>query len=892
MLLSPPSGRPRGERGLFPTPAPKWDSPGGRAAGKNGAARPSARPAAAVLFVVLAAPLFPKTLVVPRDFPTIRSAVQASAEGDTVEVETGLYQEGGIVIDKAIRLKSKEPFGAIVYAPDAGSGCIFQVRAAADIEGFILKNAYVGIEQRNSPDVEWTGRDLVLLNMTEAAVSINDMCANIGKAFLRGIIIENARAGVVTNDANGVDIGDCLIVDCDIAFGGLNHLYFNVDRARFWNCKLIFHIQDHPRQSVLPVSGGPGAGGFTIGEDIAVLDSWLSKKNGNPGRPAAGTGILAGGGALPAGGKNRSRLEEGLGLNILGNIHLKQKDYRRARLFYKNSLALGRRAGSEEMIWKANQGLAAVHEARGELEKAVEHYKQAVCSIDRLSEALPLRIYRSGFLSDKLHVYNSLIDLLLRMSVLHPERGHEREAFCFAEISKASSFYDNLLGLMLDLKSGMPEDIAGRETALRREISSIQIRLQDPKNPPEEQERWLLRLNEAEADYRDLMAHVRLRNPAVLPIVRFTAGGYGDLIGGVLDHETALVEYVAGETRSHAFLIAKDTIRAIPLPGSETIGRLVRNYLRFLTLREGKDFCGAQGGKILYDVLLAPFGDILSRGVRKLVIVPDGALYYLPFEALIASGNGKNGKVRYLIEDCEIVYAPSAACLANLRERENGKAREPGILIIANPEIRKDSRIARSRGLSRLGFAAREIKSITRSLPDWKKSLLFNGQATEAEFKGRLTDTYEIIHFVAHGFYNDQNWERTALVLQRERDSIDDGLLQPIDIYHLDLKSDMVVLSACQTGKGRLAKGEGVLGFSLAFMAAGARSVLSSLWNINDESTSRFMGYFYGHLARGESKARALRSSKMRMLESEFGHPRHWAAFVLFGDDSPLAALR
>jgi len=844
------------------------------------------------LFAVFAAPLSPKTFVVPRGFPTIRSAVQAAADGDTVEVETGLYQEGGIVIDKAIRLKSKELFGAVIYAPDAGSGCIFQVRAEAEIEGFILKNAYWGIEQRNSPDVEWTGRDLVFLNMEGAAVSINDMHANIGKAFLRGIIIENAHGGVLTNDANGVDIADCLIVGCDIAFGGSNHLYFNVDGARFWNCKILFNIDGHPPRAGLPASGGSGAGGFTLGGDIVVLDSRLSEKSRTPGQPAAEAGILGGGSVLPGGGRNRSRLREGLGLNILGNIYLDQKDYGKAGLFYKNSLALGRGIGSEEMIWKANQGLAAVHEARGEFEKAVDYYKKAVCSIDRLSGALPLRIYRSGFLSDKLHVYNSLISLLLKMSVIRGESAYEREAFRFAEASKASNFYDNLLGLMLDLKSGLPEDIAERETALRREISRIQIRLQDLKNPPEEQERWLLRLNEAEDDYRDLMAVVKSKKTAVPPIARMPAEGYGDLTGGVLDQETALVEYAVGETRSHAFLITGDTIRAVALPGSETIGRLVRNYLRFLILKEGKDFRGRKGGKILYDVLLAPFRDILSRGIRKLVIVPDDALYYLPFEALITSGNGQNEKARYLIEDCEIIYAPSAACLANLRERESEKTREPGILIIANPEIPKGSGMARGRGSSRLGFAAREIKSIARSLPDWRKSLLLNRQATEAGFKSLPIDTYKIIHFVAHGFYDDQNWERTALVLRRERDSIEDGLLQPIDIYHLSLESDMVVLSACRTGKGRLARGEGILGFSLAFMAAGARSVLSSLWNINDESAARFMGHFYGHLARGESKARALRSSKMEMLESEFSHPYHWAAFVLFGDDSSPLALK
>jgi CHAT domain-containing protein len=143
---------------------------------------------------------------------------------------------------------------------------------------------------------------------------------------------------------------------------------------------------------------------------------------------------------------------------------------------------------------------------------------------------------------------------------------------------------------------------------------------------------------------------------------------------------------------------------------------------------------------------------------------------------------------------------------------------------------------------------------------------------------------YRFIHLAVHGIFDDQNWRWSGLLLWRDKYSADDGVLQLRDIFLLDFRSDLVVLSACQSGKGTLETGEGILGLTGGFLFAGSRAVLVSLWNIDDRSTAVFMSNLYRHLANGESSSRALQKAKVEMIRSRFSHPFYWAAFSLIGD--------
>jgi CHAT domain-containing protein len=186
--------------------------------------------------------------------------------------------------------------------------------------------------------------------------------------------------------------------------------------------------------------------------------------------------------------------------------------------------------------------------------------------------------------------------------------------------------------------------------------------------------------------------------------------------------------------------------------------------------------------------------------------------------------------------------------------------------------------------LSSLPHTQKEVSRVARCFPGGQVDILLDSQANEEGIKSRPLNEYRIIHFACHGFLDEMIPMRSALVLSLDDDSEEDGFLQAREIANLKLDAELVVLSACQTGKGRLENSEGVFGLPRMFFYAGARSIISSLWKINDKSTSEIMPEFYRHLAAGETKARSLRLAKLDMMKSRFSHPFYWAAFILNGD--------
>jgi CHAT domain-containing protein len=282
----------------------------------------------------------------------------------------------------------------------------------------------------------------------------------------------------------------------------------------------------------------------------------------------------------------------------------------------------------------------------------------------------------------------------------------------------------------------------------------------------------------------------------------------------------------------------------------------------------------------------------MARPVSRITIVPDGKLFYLPFEALMRSGpsaasgfrnSGAPGG-RFFIEDYEVSYAPSASTLIAIQERPR---RPPGSLEFLGvaSSLKHDRRpiaFPQAGQLPPLEFAEREIETAASCFPKDKVRLLSGESATESDFLELPLDQFRIIHFATHGLYDDQNWLRSCLLLEQDSRGEHDGFLQPFDIYQLDLNAELVVLSACDLGLGRLEKGEGLFGMALAFFYAGARSFLCSLWSVDDQDSVLFMKTFYDRLHAGWTPGRALRQAKLEMMGPRGRAPYFWAGFVLF----------
>jgi CHAT domain-containing protein len=832
--------------------------------------------------------LYSETWRVPQDFATIKSAVQAASDGDIIEVEDGFYFERNIVLDKNIKIKAKKIFGAIIDGSSAeqSTGAIFLVKAKADIGGFILKNCANGLVQRGSPDVSWTAHDLAILNMTYVAVSINDPEKNIGSASIANVIVDNCGTAFDTNDAHGLEVENCLVTNCRIAFAAFDHISFRVDRAIVWNCGQAFFEDGTP----LPA---PATSKITRGQNIDILDSRLSSEKKNGKDRAFFSNLFEGPKTAAPKNVGHQSIREGLGLVIAGDVYCRLRNWARAMEFYEAALPIGNHAGSEEVLWRAYSGLALALEKQGNFAAALDKYRTTALVLERVRGKLPLRYYNPGFFKDKMEIYVSFIRLLYRHYQENPSGTYLEEAFAFAERARARGFLDSFEKPGLNFDSSRTVDLRDEERRISREISSLQIQLQARYLSAEDRDTLLQNLEEAENSYKDLLIRMKTEDPRFADRYFPEPLGYADIRPKLLSDETALVEYILGEDTSFAFLATRESLSMVELPGSRELSPLVNNYLKFLNLSETNTFLARRGGQRLHDLLLGPFRSRLKKDIKKMIIIPDGYLYYLPFETLVegeeAADQGASQEVRtgtFLVEHYEFSYGPSASALVRLAERDKPRKPEMRLLAVVNSELSRSRKtmFGWPYHLPPLRFAHQETERISRFFSESQKKVLDESQADEGSLKKLDLADYRLIHFAAHGLFDDENWSRSGLFLSRNENSTEDGFFQPRDIYLLNLSADLVVLSACQTGKGRLETGEGLIGLSSAFLFAGSSSVLVSLWNVIDKSTAEFMGDFYSYLMEGKPITRALQEAKIKMIHSPHGHPYHWAAFVLVGN--------
>jgi CHAT domain-containing protein len=420
-------------------------------------------------------------------------------------------------------------------------------------------------------------------------------------------------------------------------------------------------------------------------------------------------------------------------------------------------------------------------------------------------------------------------------------------------------------------------------------------------------EELLKKLETAETDYDLFVQRMRQDNPAFARLVSPETASPEDVQAALPDEQTALIEYFIAEQGSLLFFLTKRDFSIYPLPDGRTLLEKAADYMKLLSQKGEGKFQAQAAGRSLYRELLGPVAGRMAS-VKRLIIVPDGGLHYLPFEALIqdsrAQGDGQGDKSRFLAQDYRVSYAPSASSLLSLLERRQEAEPQKALLAFADPvyelgqksrtpvssdELLREFYLAQGFELYSLPHTGEEVKRISRVLKAGSKDIYTREKAKEEKLKEISLGDFKIIHFATHGLLDERTAMKSALVLSLDEDPREDGFFQAREIWHSQIHADLVVLSACQTGKGRLEKGEGVSGLARAFLHAGAHSVLAALWNINDKSTAEFMGYFYESIGRGKSPDEALHLAKVRMIGSNYSHPFFWAAFVLNGDsDAPI----
>lgn len=348
---------------------------------------------------------------------------------------------------------------------------------------------------------------------------------------------------------------------------------------------------------------------------------------------------------------------------------------------------------------------------------------------------------------------------------------------------------------------------------------------------------------------------------------------------GLLAPNQVFIEYVLDRSSSYALEISKTGMLVHQLPNNGEITGLVRSYLQ--KVKAGTD--NAPQAHSLYSALIAP---ITAHNWDSLILVPDGSLHLLPFGALLDDTGA------YLLQRASLYIAPSASVLARIKREPEIRAEKPFLGVAFSEASNDPGPVAINRGISEI--RSRDIKPLRFSgeeVYEANQALGGNGvvlqgpDASEVKLKSEPLSRFRVIHIAAHGVGDEIEPDRAAIVLHTGN-SVEDGLWQAREIRRTRLNADVVVLSACETGTGRLEGEEGIMNLARAFLTAGAKSVVASLWDVDDRSTATIMEDFYQHLAKGESIASALRSAQLQFIQTygDQASPYLWAGFEVIGD--------
>jgi len=587
-------------------------------------------------------------------------------------------------------------------------------------------------------------------------------------------------------------------------------------------------------------------------------------------------------------------------LNNIGFAQLEMGRLAKAEDSFKQALDIGI---NKEALWEAYYGLGKCFESRNEFSLAIKNYKKAIDVIDHIRKGISVDIHKAGYSRDKLKVYESLVSLLFKLKN-HRSFDATNEIFHVIESAKARAFLESLGESKIDISNRLTEDLRRAEMEISNRVSSGIRRLMEEDLSQVQRKEILREVKNAEDEYLLLISKMRVEVPEVASLVSPMPCNLFQVQNQIIDENTALIEYFLGESQSFVFLITKKDRHLFELPGREKIRKSLKAYLKALSDQPKVAFKGLKGSERLCKELL-PFLHKIPNTVENLVIVPDGTLYYLPFETLSLSTNGSLHLDNLLISKFKISYSPSSSSLLFLMRLKRDEILSKDLLAFGDPNYPNNGKLLgddktspslilkglfHNEGfdLSPLPYSKKEVANISRFFTEKNKDIYTGDNASETTFKSISIEQYKIIHFACHGLLDEKIPLRSALVLSLSKDINEDGFLQVSEIYNLRIKSELVILSACQTARGRLENGEGVLGLPRIFFYAGARSVISTLWRIEDKSTARFMKSFYKYLTKGLDKSQSLRLAKIQMIKSGYSHPFYWAAFILNGEYSSV----
>lgn len=547
---------------------------------------------------------------------------------------------------------------------------------------------------------------------------------------------------------------------------------------------------------------------------------------------------------------------------LKGRIFNDAGNYPRASVMLDSSLHLSE---FPETKWKAWFERGRIYENSGDDQRAAEAYRNAISIIEKIRGNLTVDEFRSTFLENKMEVYDRLIRLLLKNR--QPE-----EAFSVSEKARARAFYDILANRKIDFRGALSGDLVAREQEKRLEMQNIYRLLQRSEtgspatasDRSSEMAKVMEELNRVQTEYEEILRLLKLNNPAYAEVIAAEPVTMDNLQAD-LDRSTALVSYWISQDNLALWLVTKagQEGRQVNI-SSEKLERLIE--LARVSIRSNDAVTMNSTLNELYNLLILPFEKHLEE-FENIVIVPNGPLHFLPFQAL------RDNRKRYLVERFNIIYSPSASVYIVCNEKPVPQGSK--FLGVALSDFPLE-------GKPGLPGTEDELKNI---LPLFSQSVAVAGRNATETFVKRNAGNCNILHFATHGIYNYFQPLYSCLLFPSTDD--DDGRLNVWEVLEMNLNAKLVTLSACETGLGNVSRGDEMTGLSRAFLFAGSSSVVVSLWAVADYPTSFLMTSFYRYLkAHPVSKALSL---AQRETMKKYPQPIYWAPFVLIGNGTVKA---
>lgn len=559
--------------------------------------------------------------------------------------------------------------------------------------------------------------------------------------------------------------------------------------------------------------------------------------------------------------------------------------------------------------------LAQLERDRGNKAEALTRIKAAIAIVESLRANVQSEELRTSFFATVQDQYEFYIDLLMQLHQQQPDAGYDAQALHASERARARALLEVLAQSGTDIRQGVnPQELRDQERLLQQQIAALAQQQVEILNSAHTEEQASAIEAELQTRFEELdlvQGKLRTSSPNYAALTQPQPLTLPEIQERVLDGDTILLEYSLGKERSYLWVVEDDGMTSYELPPKAEIEAAVANFRQTMTSpRKRTDLMAiAESISKLSQKVLAPAVDRL--GNKRLAIVADGVLQYIPFAALSTSSD-----YQPLILDREVVSLPSASTLAVLRTHV--ETREPApktIALIADPVFAKDDErlqdaiapqgtitasrddplllaSARDMGLAippdRLPGTEKEAEAILSLIPDSEKLQAFGFDANRQVATSQDLDRYRLLHFATHGFLNSTHPELSGLVLSLvDRDgNSQDGFLRLHDVYNLKLSADLVVLSACQTGLGKDIRGEGLVGLTRGFMYAGAPRLAVSLWSVDDRGTAALMSALYRNmLQENRTPTAALRQAQIELWQNpEWQSPYYWSAFALQGE--------